>query len=675
MKLFFCDECKKENIYYLIAKNDICYLIRNCCYEKLMILFEKSKSSKKKSFKNYLIPFDIIIKLLLKKDMEADALFKLRSFHFQNYYSKQGLLNLKDFNKYKDNYKINIFNTDNFMKQLLQIQKVQLMNNKNFEKAKILQEKFNMFKMNIQNFIMFYKLIEQKIKENDNFNILDLCLCVFKFKDLNQLLEKFKNQEIDDFIKQLDPSENFIVKTQSLKDYYLIKKPKIYPFNYQNYACNYYINEKKRDILYKIETGIDENIHYNFDDYVDFSFRYLLFLDKDRFLIYRKNQLFLYNLIFNNDKSFSSKLKAFIDLKEKIKTILILPDKNILVFSDSIITLLSINLEGNKLNIMTSFSYNKFLKSYDFAKILEISGNILLTNLSSELLILNIKIFQLDPQSKDDLYNKENKNIFYHNLGFGETYYDNIFEIKKGLLLFDIKSKFRIFSLETKQFISVINYEFKYSDNNFLLFQDSILVDELYSTYDKEIYIKKSYFIDFKKFEKKYCDVCLGNGQFWKLENKNDEFFQFYFNTHLTQYKKIGFNIQIIAFYEFVFFDYNLRIDLIFSVYKKLEPNFKTYIKNFKKYFSEKIKFEKENNELFFFKIKTGMNEHIFYENEYEEGIYVKYQEKNGFRYSINLNFTKVYFDKNFAYLIYNPIKKTNPGRYSIMKITFDENK
>ena len=237
------------------------------------------------------------------------------------------------------------------------------------------------------------------------------------------------------------------------------------------------------------------------------------------------------------------------------------------------------------------------------------------------------------------------------------------------------KSKFRIFSLDTKQFITIINYDFEYSDTRFLLFKDSILIDELYDTYELEIYKKKSYFIDFKTFEKKYCDICLGNGQFWKLKNKNNEFFQFYFDVHLTQYKRVGFNIQIIAFYEFVFFDYNLRIDLIFSLDKKLEQNYKKYIKNFKNFFSEKIKFEKENNELFFFKIKTGMKEHFFYEKEYEEMLYVEYQEKNGFKYNINLYFTKVYFENNLAYLIYNPIRKDYPGRYSIMKIVFDENK
>ena len=666
MKLFFCEECKKENAFYLIAKNDICYLIRNCCYEK-------TKKIKQKSLKIYLIPIDIIINLLSNKDMEEDAPYKLKEFHFENYYSKQGLLNLKDFNKYKDIYKINIFNTENFIKKL-EIEKCQLMKNKDRAKTNILQEKYDMFKMNIQNFIMFYKLFEQKVKKNNNFNIFDLCLNIFKFKDLNQLLEKFKNQEIDDFIKLLDISKNFIVKTQSLKDYYLMEKPKTYPFYYKNYFCNYYINKKKRDELFKIEAGIDENIQYNFDDYTDFSFRYLLFLDKEYFLIYRKNQLFLYKLIFNDEKTFSTKLKTLIELKEKIKSILVLQDKSILVLSDSIITLLSINIEANKLNIKASFRYNRFLKSYDFAKILEISGNILLTNLSSELLLLNMDNFQKETKSKDDLYNKDNKNIFYHNLGFGNTYFFNIFEIKKDLLFFDIKSKFRIFSLETKQFISVINYDFQFSDNNFLLFKDSILIDELYSTYDKEKYMKKSYFIEFKKFEKKYCDINLGNGQIWKLKNQNDEFFQFHFNSHLTQYKKVGFNIQIIAFYEFSFFDHNLKIELIFSLDKKLDQNFKTYIKNFKKYFSGKIKFEKENDELFFFKIKTGMEKHIFYENEYEEGLYEKYQEKNGVKYNIHLNFTKAYFENNFAYLIYNPLK-INPGRYSIMKIIFEENK
>ena len=666
MKLFFCDECKKENIYYLIVKNNICYLIRNCCYEK-------SKKTKQKSLKKYLISFDIIINLLSNKDIEGDTSYKLKTFQFENYYSKQGLLNLEDFKNYKDNYAINISNTENFMKKL-SIEKVQLIDNKKSEKTKIMIEKYEMFEMNIQNFIMFYKLIDHKIKSNDNFNILDLCLNVFQFKDLNQLLEKFKNQEIDDFINLLDPSENFIVKTQSLKDYYLMEKPKIYPFYYKSYSCNYYINKKKRDELYKIETGIDENIHYDFDDYVDFYFRYLLFLDKEHFLIYRKNQLFLYKLIFINENNFSTKLKTLVELKEKIKSILILQDKNILALSDSNIILLSINIEANKLNIRASFRYNKILKSSNFAKILEISGNILLTNLSSELLLLNMNIFQIDENSKEDLYNKDNKNIFYHNLGFGNTYYFNIFEIKKGLLFFDIKTKFRIFSLETKQFISVINYDFQYSDNNFLLFKDSILIDELYSTYDNEKYMKKSYFIDFKKLEKKYCDICLGSGQFWKLKNKNDEFFQFNFNNHLAQYKKVGFNIQIIAFYEFVFFDRNLKIELIFSFDKKLEQNFKTYIKNFKKFFSGKIKFEKENDELFFFKIKSGMEDHIFYEKENEEGIYVKYQEKNGFKYNTHLNFTKAFFEKNFAYLIYNPIK-IYPGRYSIMKIIFEENK
>ena len=667
MELFFCVECKKENIYYLIAKNEICYLIRNCCYEKF-------KATKQKSLKKYLIPFDIIIKLLSNKDMEEETSYKLKTFHFENYYSKQGILNLKDFNKYKDNYKINIFNAENFMKKL-KIEKDQLTNNKNCEKTKILKEKYDIFKMNIQNFIMFYKEIEHKIKINENFNILDLCLNVFKFKDLSQLLEKFKNQEIDDFIKLLDPCDNFIVKTQSLKDYYLMQKPKIYPFYYKNYSCNYYINKKKRDELYKIETGIDENINYNFDDYADFSFRYLLFFDKEHFLIYRKNQLFIYKLIFNDEKSFSTKLKTLVELKEKIKSILILQDKSILVLSASIITLLSINIEANKLSIRSSFRYNKFLKSYDFAKILEISGNILLTNFSSELLLLNKSIFQIESNTNDDLYNKDNKNIFYYKLGFGNTYICcNIFEIKKGLLFFDIKSKFRIFSLETKQFITVINYDFQYSDNNFLLFKDSILINELYSTYDKEKYMRKSYFIDIKKFQKKYCDICLGEGQFWKLKNKNDEFFQFNFNNHLTQYKKVGFNIQIIAFYEYVFFDHNLKIELIFSFEKKLEQNFKTYIKNFKKFFSGKIKFEKENDELFLFKIKSGMEEHIFYENEYEEGNYVKYQEKNGFKYNTHLNFTKVYFENNFSYLIYNPLK-IYPGRYSIMKIIFEENK
>jgi hypothetical protein len=669
MKLFFCDNCKKENIYYLIVKNDICYFIRNCCYEN-----SKKFSTKKFSLKKYLIPIDTIIKLLSNKDMEEDTIYKLRKFQFENYYSKKGLLNLKDFNKYKDIYNINILNAENFLTKL-EIEKTQLMNNKNYEKIKYLQEKYNMFKMNIQNFIMFYKLIVQKIKKNDNFNILDLCLNVFKFKDLNQLFEKYKNKEIDDFIMQLDPIENFIVKTQRIKDYYLIEIPKIYPFHYKNYSCIYYINKKKSDELYKVEIGIDKNIHYNFDDYVDFSFRYLSFLDKEHFLIYRKDQLFLYKLIFNDDKSFSTKLKALLELKEKIKSILILQDKNILVLSDSIITLLSINIETNKFTIRSSFRYNKFLKSYDFAKILEISGNLLLTNFSSELLLLNKEIFQLERKSKDDLYNKNNKNIFYHNLGFENTYYFKIFEIKEGILLFDIKSKLRIFSLETKQFISMINYDFQYSDNNFLLFKDSILIDELYSTWDKDKYMKKSYFIDFKKFEKKYCDSCLGNGQFWKLKNKNDEFFQFY-SVYLTQYKKVGFNIQIIAFYEFVFFDHNLKIELIFSLDKKLEQNFKTYIKNFKNFFSEKIKFEKENDELFFFKLKTGMETHIFYENEYEEVLFSDYIKKTGFKNN-HLNFTKVFFEDNFGYLIYNPIK-IDPGRYgrySITKIIFEENK
>ena len=59
MKVFFCDNCKKENIYYLIAKKDICYLIRNCCYENYIIELEKSKKAKKKSLKKYLIPFVI----------------------------------------------------------------------------------------------------------------------------------------------------------------------------------------------------------------------------------------------------------------------------------------------------------------------------------------------------------------------------------------------------------------------------------------------------------------------------------------------------------------------------------------------------------------------------------------------------------------------------------------
>jgi hypothetical protein len=286
-----------------------------------------------------------------------------------------------------------------------------------------------------------------------------------------------------------------------------------------------------------------------------------------------------------------------------------------------------------------------------------------------------MNIFQLVPQTDDDLYNKYNKYIFYHNLGFGETYYCNIFEIKENLLFLDIKSKFRIFSVETKQFITVISYDFEFSENHFLLFKDSILIDELYDTYDKDKYMKKSYFIDFKKFEKKYCDSCLGNGQFWKLKNKNDEFFQFY-SVYLTQYKKVGFNIQIIAFYEFVFFDHNLKIELIFSLDKKLEQNFKTYIKNFKNFFSEKIKFEKENDELFFFKLKTGMETHIFYENEYEEVLFSDYIKKTGFKNN-HLNFTKVFFEDNFGYLIYNPIK-IDPGRYgrySITKIIFEENK
>ena len=106
-----------------------------------------------------------------------------------------------------------------------------------------------------------------------------------------------------------------------------------------------------------------------------------------------------------------------------------------------------------------------------------------------------------------------------------------------------------------------------------------------------------------------------------------------------------------------------------------MEQNYKKYIKNFKNFFSGKIKFEEENHELFFFKIKTGMKEHFFYEKEYEEMLYVEYQEKNGFKYNINVNFTKVYFENNLAYLIYNPIRKDYTGRYSIMKIVFDENK
>ena len=80
-----------------------------------MVTLEKSKTTKKKSLKKFLIPFDTIIKLISNKDMEEDTLYKLKTFRFENYYSKKGLLNLKDYNKYKDNYNLNIINTDKIM--------------------------------------------------------------------------------------------------------------------------------------------------------------------------------------------------------------------------------------------------------------------------------------------------------------------------------------------------------------------------------------------------------------------------------------------------------------------------------------------------------------------------------------------------------------------------------
>ena len=234
MDLFYCNKCKKENIYYLIKKKGKCYLLRNCCYENFIIDYELQK------LKNIILPTNLI--------------------NFSEYENKKTFLNYDKFKKdnkgeennesfsSEENYSdIDIETEENEEKEEINdLDKILVNINDILKNLSLYKENNNNYILNINEFKFTERKNEEKINfkeyiniSNNNYtkNILDI------EKYLKQL-EILKKEKIEFFINKYNKEKIELENKFNQLMISLEKKYNEYKYNIELFL-NYYksINE------------------------------------------------------------------------------------------------------------------------------------------------------------------------------------------------------------------------------------------------------------------------------------------------------------------------------------------------------------------------------------------------------------------------------------------------
>jgi len=539
---------------------------------------------------------EFINKLSFYKENDNNLYFNINEFNFTEGKNNEKI-NFKEFkNMHNNNYHKNILDVEKYLKDLeiLKNEKREFFINKYNKEKEDLENKFNQlmisfekkyndYKYNIEIFLKYYKSINEllininKKVDNNYLNSLNLNLNIYTFNNFDKLFSEFKNEEkLEYFVRKLNIYDNFIVKRKKL--YEFIKNNRA--FKIESYIYN--ANKKKSDD-YLYESKID----VLFEKYKE---KHPIFYNYNNFIYFKDDALYFNNLILEDNKesksnSFMFFEKHYLKFENEIKKIMLLKNDKILIICDKEdwpnlyieLFLISIDLKTEKMIIEKSFKVEK-IKFQDCQQ-LNVSNKILIKIKDEKLKFI---IFDVINFPKEKKYNfKDICDNYYNNIigykfkniktEFSYRYINFIIEIKKNILFIDNFFKRYVFSLEDKQFITIIDKsesmpdkkglrKYIYAEYDYIYYIDSILIFEQNS--NKIPWNRISYFIDIKTFKKIENNVPISDGNLIKL-SKNK--FAIINNYNLTIYIKVGIKLQIYEFYTFQFNMNEIKLKLEFS--------------------------------------------------------------------------------------------------------------
>ena len=408
MDLFYCNKCKRENIYYLIKKKGKCCLLRNCCYENFITNYELQKlkniifptnlityskyENKKKSLnydntykenedkkkdesfsseENYsdidieseekeeskeineldkiLVNInDILHNLSLYKEKKEDNndILNINEFKFTERKNEEKI-NFKEYINISDNYTKNILDIEKYLKQLeiLKKEKIEFFINK-YNKEKIeLENKFNQLMISLEKKYNEYK-----------YNIE---LFLNYYKSINEILiNKTKNKKIDNnYLNSLSLNLN-IYKFKDLDKLFSIFKDEdtLDCFvNKLNIYDNFIVKRKKlhefirNQRAFKTESyifNLNEKYNYNYEYECKINELFDSWKNVEHALFYKENHFiyFIHDKLYFNNLIFENSPNSFLFF-----------EKHFLKFEDEIKQILI--LKNDKILIICNRDY------------------------------------------------------------------------------------------------------------------------------------------------------------------------------------------------------------------------------------------------------------------------------------------------------------------------------
>ena len=567
MDLFYCNKCKRENIYYLIKKKGKCCLLRNCCYENFITNYELqklkniifptnlitySKYENKKTSLNYGNTYkededkkkdesfsseenysdidieseekeeskeineldkilvninDILHNLSLYKEKKEDNndILNINEFKFTERKNEEKI-NFKEYINISDNYTKNILDIEKYLKQLeiLKKEKIEFFINK-YNKEKIeLENKFNQLMISLEKKYNEYK-----------YNIE---LFLNYYKSINEILiNKTKNKKIDNnYLNSLSLNLS-IYKFKDLDKLFSIFKDEdtLDCFvNKLNIYDNFIVKRKKlyefirNHRIFKTEYYI-----FNSNKKYDYNYEYECKINElfdnqedENYAIFYKENNFIY---FNKDKlylnslTFQNSFNSFFFFQ-----------KHFLKFEDNISKIIS--LKNEKILIIC----NKENWSNNYAKIFLIS-----INLNKQCMIIekSFKIQEIKIEHCQEL-NKSNK-----------------------ILLKIENNKLKVIFFDINDFPNEKNYNFRDILNN----KYNNIVGYIFENI-KEEFFYSTFHINFIEIKKNILFIeNLTKRYIFSMKNKQ-------FITIIDKYESIreenGVKKYIIAEYEYIYF-------------------------------------------------------------------------------------------------------------------------
>ena len=259
MDLFYCNKCKRENIYYLIKKKGKCYLLRNCCYENFIINYELQK------LKKIIFPINLInsSKYENKKTSLNYDKFKINN---------KGEENNKSFSSEENYSDIDIESEENKEKEEInELDKILVNINDIINNLSLYKENYNNYILNINEFKFTERKNEKKINFKEYINISNnYTKNILDIEKYLKELEILKKEKIEFFINKYNKEKKELENKFNQLMILLEKKYNDYKYNIELFL-NYYksINEilinktknKKIDNNYLNSLNLNLNIY------------------------------------------------------------------------------------------------------------------------------------------------------------------------------------------------------------------------------------------------------------------------------------------------------------------------------------------------------------------------------------------------------------------------------